>query len=400
MAEALINGKTSSYSKIEFDNYSLDPIKKVYCPSFGTRCIWQLAAAHVEDYAVFSGGYKSGIDVPDAYNSSLVKFSFSTFPLSQTKRNLAATNIDDCALFGGGENTGDDSVSADVVSYNSSLTRSTPTSLSVARTNLAATHIGNSYALFAGGWSGEDITAPFDSTVDVYDSSLTRLTELNLPQDASDLAATHISSYALFGGGQSPIVKNIVSCFNSNLTRSILSGLTNSKRRLAATHVGNYAIFGGGEGYGEFDSVDAYNTSLVKTSPTALSEARYDLAATHVNDDFAFFAGGRSNLGSVGGVISDTVDAYNPSLVRRIPERLMEAKELLAGTHTGNYALFGGPLTVDAYTTITGRTIQIYPGDKYKLNSMDQEQTASDFTRLNLTFPINGYIKRKSQTLN
>ena len=71
---------------------------------------------------------------------------------------------------------------------------------------------------------------------------------------------------------------------------------------LAATTVGDFALFGGG---GELltlrsDVVDAYDSSLTRTTPTPLSAARYNLAATTVGD-YALFGGGSS---------SNVVDAY------------------------------------------------------------------------------------------
>ena len=58
------------------------------------------------------------------------------------------------ALFGGGSNSSTYGASTVVDAYNASLTRSTPTALSVARTALGAAAIGN-YALFAGGPPGD-----------------------------------------------------------------------------------------------------------------------------------------------------------------------------------------------------------------------------------------------------
>jgi len=73
------------------------------------------------------------------------------------------------------------------------LTRSTPTALSSARYNLAATSIGD-YALFGGG-------DPASAVVDAYNTSLTRSTPTALSSARRSLAATSIGDYALFGGG-------------------------------------------------------------------------------------------------------------------------------------------------------------------------------------------------------
>ena len=68
--------------------------------------------------------------------------------------------------------------------------------LSVSRENLSATAIDN-YILFGGGiWS-----TTFYSTVDAYDSSLTRTTATDLSEGKRYPLATTVGNYALFGGG-------------------------------------------------------------------------------------------------------------------------------------------------------------------------------------------------------
>ena len=74
---------------------------------------------------------------------------------------------------------------------------------------------------------------------------------------------------------------------------------------LSATTVGNYGLFGGGNPSGA--TVDAYDTSLTRTTPTALSQTRYGLSATTVGN-YALFGGGYSSGYSSGH--SAVVDAY------------------------------------------------------------------------------------------
>jgi len=81
----------------------------------------------------------------------------------------------------------------------------------------------------------------------------------------------------------------------------------------------------------------------------SLSAARDNLAATSVGD-YALFGGGS------GTSLSSVVDAYDTSLTRSTPTALSEARYNLAATSVGGYALFGGGYTgsylavVDAYT--------------------------------------------------
>ena len=171
----------------------------------------------------------------------------------------------------------------------------TASALSVGRYRLAATSVGN-YALFGGGYNNGTIY----STVDAYSSSLTRSTATALSLARSDLAATSVGSYALFGGGMDPyynegedLAKTTVDAYNTSLTRSIPSALAYRAYYLAATSVGNYALFGGGQYAGTSFSywaiVNAYNTSLTRTLPTELSAYCLMNAATTVGS-YAIFS--------------------------------------------------------------------------------------------------------------
>ena len=110
-------------------------------------------------------------------------------PLSVAREELAATHIGDYALFGGGRDnnkSGDGSnYSAVVDAYDTSLNRTTPTALSVARRYVAATHIGN-YALFGG---GEDVNtsgdgSQYSAVVDAYTTKVYKAT-ITLPPNVS-----------------------------------------------------------------------------------------------------------------------------------------------------------------------------------------------------------------------
>ena len=89
------------------------------------------------------------------------------------------------------------------------------------------------------------------------------------------------------------------------LERNNVTSLSVARTNLAATTVGSYALFGGGSGGGYSSTVDAYSTSLSRSTPTALSVASINLAATTVGN-YALFGGGYNNGGC-----SSTVDAYS-----------------------------------------------------------------------------------------
>ena len=369
-----------------------------------------LVATTVGDYALFGGGYSGSYSsVVDAYNTSLTRSTPTE--LSQARDRLAATALvpaggqqSGYALFGGGE-SGSSVYYSVVDAYNTSLTRTTPTALSQARRLLAATTVGN-YALFGG---GEIASSPYYSDiVDAYDTSLTRTTPTGLSQARKNLAATTVGNYALFGGGYGSARSAIVDAYDTSLTRTTPTELSEARYRLAAATVGDYALFGGG--YSSFYSavVDAYDTSLTRTTPTELSEEKSQLAATTVSpaggqqSGYALFGGGYF-VGDGGRVIRrGKVDAYNTSLVKSIAPDLSQAREDLAATTVGNYALFGGGHwnkveTVDAYTPAK-YNIQVFPGTKYSFNG-STEQTSSTWQTISMPGEVVGYIKVKDANI-
>lgn len=81
------------------------------------------------------------------------------------------------------------------------------------------------------------------------------------------LAATTVGSYALFGGGESYSsgsynYHSTVDAYNSSLTRSTAPDLSEARCYLAATRVGEYALFGGGQGNSHSSTVDAYDFNI------------------------------------------------------------------------------------------------------------------------------------------
>jgi len=210
-------------------------------------------------------------------------------------------------------------------------------------------------------------------------------TSENLYAPVSQLAATSVGNYALFGGGYDPSLDNneaFSRCegYSSSLTHTSLTPLnatSYSALRLAATTVGGYAIFGGGES-DTLDTLDlindfannhitAYNTSL--TDQGTLTNSRLGveasrLAATTVGN-YALFGGGYNKWHvfenwqyKTKEAWQNHVTAYNSSLTKSVPGGLNLGRRGLAATTVGNYALFGGGIQsgttssiVDTYNT-------------------------------------------------
>lgn len=230
-----------------------------------------MAAAVIGNYAIFAGGasyckdYRTGLSSSysmgiTAYNKSLTRTTGSSSQyLSKGRWALAGATIGNYAIFAGGCNT-NSSASAfvalsNVDSYNASLTKSTPSSLSTSRYHLAGARVGD-YALFAGGFSS--------TAVDAYDASLTRSLPTALSQSRGVIAATGIGDYAIFAGGCSNIGGTyyaIVDAYDPSLTRSILPALPETRSGAAAATIGDYALIGGGYNGGARNTVYAYKFS-------------------------------------------------------------------------------------------------------------------------------------------
>lgn len=178
------------------------------------------------------------------------------------------------------------------------------------------------------------------STVDAYNTSLTRsnptaLSELNILG-----SATNVGNYAVFGGGAAAAggARTFVNAYNTSLTRSTPTALSVARSSLAAASLGNYALFGGGSSSSSNAVVDAYNTSLTRSTPTAFSTGRYYHSATTVAGYAIFGLGHTSSQDLLG------VEIYYASYI-------------LTTTVPANYTyMFSNdatPVTVSASTSIT-----------------------------------------------
>ena len=215
--------------------------------------------------------------------------------------------------------------------------------LSVGRYWIEATTVGN-YALFGGGVSGYNNNYTYHSTVDAYDTSLTRTTSTSLSKGRDMFAATTVGNYALFGGGSTnDTYYSTVDAYNTSLTRTTATSLSKGRNVLSATTVGDHALFGGGfgntsrGGKNYLSTVDAYNTSLTRTTATALSAARYKMSATTVGN-YALFSGGSSS--------SVFAEIYDSSLTKISNSyKFSKISFGMMAASIENYAIFAGGTT-------------------------------------------------------
>lgn len=242
--------------------------------------------------------------------------------------------------------------------------------LSTTRLDLAAVTVGD-YALFAGGYVSSDSVAT--SKVDVYDKSLTKLSDLDIGSSIRGLTPVSFNNHALLAGGKHVFrvtdgiqssMSQYVRSINSSLTIQLLDNLSVARGEVRGATNSNYAIFAGGVNLRDTIQtvVDAYNKSFTRVTVTAISEAQKGAAAS--SDNHALFAGGviSSNL-------CDTIESYNTSLTKTTPTSLSIKRRSMGATSTSNHVLFGGGYhdyntyftshsdVVDAYDSLLTRTV-------------------------------------------
>ena len=269
-----------------------------------------------------------GMCDPSHFNNSVIS--------GINRTNLAGTNIGNYALFAAGVTSNGSRIS-DVEAFNTSLTKTTPTSLNVARSRSVATNVGN-YALFAGGCWGYSNSYLYSSNeVEAYDKSLTRTLPTDMSADREDLAATNVGNYALFAGGSTRGSNggflDSVDAYNTSLTRSTATSLPAKKSYSCGGHSIGHAIFAGGyDDGGATNNVYAYDTSLTRSILTELPTKVYNLISAYIGDgNYTLFAGGNSS--------SDVVYAYDVSLTR-LTRNLSSSKSVKLSSRVNQYVAF------------------------------------------------------------
>lgn len=250
-----------------------------------------------------------------------------------TATNLVGGSVGNYAMFNEGQ------ANKQTVAYNSSLVATAPDDLHNRRYDMTAITVGLSkeYLLFCGG------TVPVShmptSAVDVYDSNLTKGTNLALSQINASQAGGSINGYGVVAGGDwgnTSARGAMVEFFSSALVRSLASDLSEQRSLLASVVIkGEYILFGGGSKVdGSYSSkVDIYDKNLVKKTGMALSTGKSKLLGA-ATESSGLFAGGYN------GTYLTTVDTFNSQLVRGTATNLSHAHYNGGCLSLRGYALF------------------------------------------------------------
>ncbi len=368
---------------IKFTNVTIGgKMQKASSPSVLSESRSEPATTSIGNYALFGGGGGSS-SVVDVYNTSLSRSTPT--PLSVGRSELASTTVGNYALFAGGYAS---AASAVVDAYNASLSRSTPAPLATAKRSMLGGTIGN-YALFAGGSA---------TTIDAYNTSLTKITVTDLSRMASNSSAvTAVGNYVLFNSSyyNSGPWYTQVDAYNTSVTKTLLDAYEAGWSESAATTIGGYALFAGGYHQSSIFTANiyVYDAGLTRTMPTQLSKAREFMGATTVGG-FALFAGGSSGRGSAT-TYYDVVDIYNENLTKSVGSSLKEKRNHLVGGTVGSYALFAySDGTFDTYKEIVAE-LAIPAFSKYYFTGVTtSEQTTIKGRTITSSIPLTGYIKK------
>lgn len=280
----------------------------------------------IGNYAIYAGGsrnvtindfpgYYEGNNV-EYYNSSLTKSTGTSLTI-QTAHGAGAAN-NSYFFVGAGlqtyrtQESNDETITYPTTmnKYNTSMTRSTATAVSGAHRHPCNGSTANgSYAIIAGGVS--------QTAVDYYNTSGTRSTGTALPEVKRDVWGATVGNYCIFAGGENSSGGATASAvaYNNSMTRSVPTALSAGRSDIAAATAGNYAVFYCGDlanGYCT-SQVDAYNTSLTKVTVSNASITRYGCSAASPGKQVAVFFCGRADDQSVP---MHLVEAYDASLTK------------------------------------------------------------------------------------
>lgn len=305
------------------------------------------SVAFPTNYALFTGG--STDSQLDIYDASLTHTTNSS---GRRYLNMGATTNGAYAIFAGGRSSPNGyNVNNYASCINESLTASSNGLLSVARSHMGAGRVGN-YAVFAGGrTSNSDV-----KTVDAIDQTLTKTTAPDLGSVAFKCQAANAGQSLLIARNYSSGKYNYVDVYNSSLTKGTelnlnLPNPTNPTSDLVGVNFGDKAVFT------KYCSVVVFDSSLTRTNLNVSLTAGYEPAAAS-SDQFLVFAGGRKT--SFENDAIDTVNIFDTSLTMKKGEPLTVGRRVMCAEKVGSYFLFAGGTTFDASLASVSHIVEAY----------------------------------------
>lgn len=287
-----------------------------------------------------------GVARPFWGSSSSMQYGLIT-ALSTARCEMSSLTVGGCALFaGGGENrTSNNDIYSTVEAYDSTLTKVFVNYLlDSAKADPATAVIAN---------QGIVITS---TKANIFDTSLTRRI---LPvSDSSIGAGVNTSNLALFIS-HSGFLK-----FDSSLTETMTNvsfpmSEIHTSRDTAATGLSNVALFH------VYDKIGYTIDNSMTYTRIDFSDYRQCCSATSV-DSYAMFAGGYKNLG---GYIyegsNSSVDVFNTSLTRTLAPELSYPRHYTSAASTHGLALFSEGISGGSMNSVN--YVDIYDGNLTKV---------------------------------
>lgn len=267
-----------------------------------------IASTSIGNYALFAGGRTipsggSVFDTVETYNASLTKTTATS--LSVARYDSKAASLGNYAIFVGGDILTYPRWSLAVDAYNTSLTRTVLNDIDVLVKGNSAIAVVGDYAVVAYGYDSS-----YYNYARAYNTSLTKSTPTSMTSYRSAPGAASNGLYAFFGGGfgranssSDTQILSIVEGFNTSLVKFSDCALSASRQNLQGIGIGEYAVFGGG---GSTTNVDSFNTSKTRTTLAAFTDVRSQYGASTIGNYALFICG----QGSTSSELYNTVESY------------------------------------------------------------------------------------------
>jgi len=357
-----------------------------------------MSSAAVAGKVIFAGGYlelgKAAVSATvDIYDVATGRWS--TAALSQARSGMAVTTVGTKAIFAGGafnDVNGTGMLSNVVDIYDASNGHWSTATLSQARGDATVAVVGN-LAMFAGGVSGSTSGTPSfpirSDVVDIYNASSGAWSTAALSEARTQIAATTVGQKVLFAGGRVGLgASDSVDIFDASSQQWSVAKLSQERPRIAATTVGSKAIFAGGE---ENDTVDIYDEKTSVWSTAKLSQARVVDAAVTLGSR-AIFAGGDTDISSF--VPSSAVDIFTADRFPPTATLVSSVTRTRARTSYTFAVSYHDPFGIDTDTINRNDIVVDGPaGFEARATVVSQSRGKSGGTRV-VTYAINGPGRR------
>lgn len=317
-----------------------------------TRSAQDVAAASVENYALFGGGTGKSINVysnVDAYDTNLIKSTATALSKSATVSGINTLNKKYAFFAGGSSGTSSSDKYNTVDVYDGNLLKTKADNLT--RSTIPSAGNVSNYVIFAGG--AIDALSGYYNTVEAYDENLVKTTLANCTSGSPKSAS--VGNHVIFTG----FVKanSSVEAYDSNLVKQTLDALPNKTYSMFAGNTVKYAIFAGGlpaAGNNSSNYVYAYDENLARTTPFTMIVGRSH-GATASLKGFMLCAGGRTDNSA--DYVKTTVECYDENLVKSEIDGLSQKRQYFNGTTVGDYMIFAGG---HVYTSNYYNTVDVY----------------------------------------